>query len=417
MEYTGSGKQVIINDPVYGFITINSDLLFSLIEHPYFQRLRRIKQLALTHLVYPGALHTRFQHSLGAMHLMGEAIDSLRSKDTSISLAEAEAAQVAILLHDVGHGPFSHALEHSIVRDIGHEEISLLFMERMNKSFNGDLSLAINIFQRKYKKNYLTQLVSGQLDMDRLDYLKRDSFFCGVAEGIVNDDRIINMLSVANDNLVIDVKGIYSIEKFIIARRLMYWQVYLHKTVIAAESLLIRILKRAKELSRDGVTLFATPSFEIFLKKEITRQHFMDNPEILDLFSKIDDFDVMSSVKVWASHEDPILSELSKWFVDRHLYRIEMQNDPFDPGYVDYLRTETKKIYRLSPDEVDYFVFQDTTSNYAYDPFNANINVLLKTGEILDVAEASDQLNISALSTPVIKHFVGYPKKIKKVDN
>ena len=326
---TFSNKLKIFNDPIYGFVSLQYEIIFDLIDHPYFQRLRRIKQLGLTNLVYPGALHTRFHHAMGAMHLMGQAIDVIRSKGHAITEEEAKGVTIAILLHDIGHGPFSHALEHSIVSNVTHEDISELFMSRLNAEFNGQLSVAISIFQNKYKKKFLNQLVSSQLDMDRLDYLNRDSFFTGVSEGVVSSDRIIKMLNVVNDQLAIEAKGIYSIEKFIIARRLMYWQVYLHKTVLSAESLLVNILKRAKELAEKKVDLFCTPALHTFLYNKYSEKDFKTNPLLLDVFAKLDDNDIMTSIKVWTSHSDIVLSGLCKQLVDRKLFKVELQNQAF----------------------------------------------------------------------------------------
>jgi HD superfamily phosphohydrolase len=408
-------KRKMFNDPVYGFITIPSETAFRIIEHPYFQRLRRIKQLGLTHLVFPGGHHTRFQHSLGAMHLMTEAIESLREKGNYISKAEAEAAEIAILLHDTGHGPYSHALENSIVSGISHEEISLLFMQRLNIAFKGKLDLAIEIFRNTYYKEFLHSLVSGQLDVDRLDYLKRDSFFCGVAEGIVSNERIIKTLNIIGDHVGIDVKGLYSVEKFILARRLMYWQVYLHKTVLSAEALLIRILRRAKYLSRNGEHLLATPSFAFFLENEIGKDAFYDDPDILEHFSRIDDFDIFTAIKTWTGHRDFILSTLSTWLVNRELYRVEMQAEPFSTDYTGKLKESLLKSMPVRLDEIDYFVFQDITSNYSYDPFDNRINVLLKNGDLVDLAEASSLFNLTILTEPDVKYLVGYPKKITNV--
>ncbi|MBW6459867.1 MAG: HD domain-containing protein [Bacteroidales bacterium] len=410
-------KLKMFNDPVYGFITIPSDIAFRIIEHPYFQRLRRIKQLGLSHLVYPGALHTRFQHSLGAMHLMTEALDSLQTKGYDISKHEIEMAEVAALLHDVGHGPFSHALENSIVDGINHEGLSLLFMHRLNNIFGGDIETAIEIFKNNYPKKYLHHLVSGQLDVDRLDYLKRDSFFCGVAEGIVNNDRIIKTINVLNDNIGIDAKGMYSVEKFIIARRLMYWQVYLHKTVLSAEALLIRILRRAKFLAGNGEKLFGTPSLLFFLEHRINSESFLTDPTVLERFANIDDFDVFTSVKTWANHPDFILSTLSRWLVNRELYRVEMQPDPFENSYVENIRDSLYNIFPIRPEEADYFLFTDVTSNYSYDPFDNRISILLKNGEIMDLTEASGLFNLTIMTGPDTKYVLGYPKKIKYMKN
>ncbi len=403
-------KRKIFNDPVYGFISIPFDSIFDLIEHPYFQRLRRIKQTGLTHLVYPGALHTRFHHAMGTMHLMGLAIDTLRSKGVEITPHEAEAATIAILLHDIGHGPFSHALENSLVTGISHEEISALFMRRLNQEFDGKLSTAIEIFNNRYSKKFLHQLVASQLDMDRLDYLKRDSFFTGVSEGVISTDRIITMLCVANDELAVEEKGIYSIEKFIIARRLMYWQVYLHKTVLSAENLLVNILKRAKKLAEQNVALFCTPALHYFLYQSINRENFTQNPETLDTFALLDDFDVMASVKVWQNHPDKILSTLCKNMVNRNLYKIQIQKNPFDTQHLQSLIETYTEQYSITSDESAYFVFTGEITNNAYNPRHDKINILFKNGQITDIAQAADNLNISALSTPVKKYFLCYLK-------
>ena len=406
-------QRKIFNDPVYGFITIPDNIVFEIIEHPYFQRLRRIKQTALTHLVYPGALHTRFHHAIGAMYLMTQAINVLRMKGKEITDNEAEAATIAILLHDIGHGPYSHTLEKSIIFETSHEDLSEIFMDRLNEIFYGKLSLAIEIFNNTYKKKFLHQLISSQLDVDRLDYLKRDSYFTGVYEGIVSTDRIIKMLDVVDDELVVEVKGIYSIEKFIIARRLMFWQVYLHKTVLAAEYMLMKVLKRAKILSENGENLFATPVFKLFLKNNFTKNDFLNDKTLLDKFSQLDDYDVFTSLKVWCNHPDIILSELSKSLVYRRLFKIELQNEKFPDEYLHKIRIQTAKKFNIKDDEIEYFVFSDITSNYAYDPHGGKIKILYKDGKICDIAEASDQLNISVLSKPVTKYFICYPKTIK----
>jgi len=403
-------KAKVLNDPVYGFVDIPAGLMFDIIEHSYFQRLRRIKQLGMTHLVYPGALHTRFHHSIGGMHLMNQALLSLSLKGHKIGDDEAEAALAAILLHDIGHGPFSHALEHSIVSGINHEDISLMYMNKLNQEFDGKLDLAIEIFKNNHSKKYLNQLVSGQLDMDRIDYLNRDSFFCGVAEGVINDERILKMLNVVDDELVVDIKGIYSIEKFIIARRLMYWQVYLHKTVISAEYLLMQILKRAKFLSRKGIELFASPSFQFFLQNEIFKTDFLNDPKVLEYYSELDDIDIISAIKVWTKHDDIVLSKLCRHLINRNLLRIELQSEAFDKEYIETIKKEFAQRSKLDQQEIDYFVFDDTTSNYAYDPSSSNIKILHKNGKLLDVSQACDQLNISVLSTPVTKHFLCYPR-------
>ena len=404
-------KQKIINDPIYGFITIPSELVFDIIEHPYFQRLRRIKQLGLTAYVYPGALHTRFHHALGAMHLMITCIDTLRSKGTEITNEEAEGAIIAILLHDIGHGPFSHALESVIVKDVHHEEISLLFMSKLNDEFDGKLSLAIQIFQNKYHKNFLHQLVSSQLDMDRLDYLKRDSFFTGVSEGIINSDRIISMLRVSDDTLAVEAKGIYSIEKFIIARRLMYWQVYLHKTVLCAEHMLVKILKRAKFLLKNGIDLPATPPFAFFLKNEISSQLFFENPKISEVFSRLDDYDIFTSIKMWQWNDDKVLNLLCNQLIDRKLLHIEISNKPFEAEKKLTISQNVQTILNLNADEASYFVISDSVTNNAYKPGDDKINLLYRDGSMIDIADAADQLNISVLSNTVEKFFMCYPKE------
>ena len=405
-------KKKILNDPIYGFITVPYDIIFDLIEHPYFQRLRRIKQLGLTDLVYPGALHTRFHHAIGAMHLMGQAIEVIRSKGHEISEEEALGATIAILLHDIGHGPFSHALEHSIVDGISHEELSTLFMDDLNKEFDGQLDLALSIFRNTYHKKFLHQLVSSQLDMDRLDYLKRDSFYSGVSEGVISTERIIRMLNVVNDELAIEEKGIYSIEKFIIARRLMYWQVYLHKTVLAAENLLVKILQRAKELANDKVELFCTPALKEFLYQHHNLKSFQDNKSLLVTFSKLDDYDIFSSIKVWQEHDDPVLSILCKMMVNRKLFKIQLQRTKFSTKEIEQTIAKASKILPFDYKELSYFVFQDSIINNAYNPKMDKINILLKNGEVLDITEAGDNFNIRSLSQPVKKHFLCFPKQI-----
>lgn len=403
-------KRKIFNDPIYGFVSLPYEIIFDLIEHPFFQRLRRIKQLGLTNLVYPGALHTRFHHAMGAMHLMGQAIEEIRSKGHEITDDEAKAVTIAILLHDIGHGPFSHALEHSIVNNVNHEDISQLFMNRLNEEFKGELTLAIKIFQNKYHKKFLHQLVSSQLDMDRLDYLKRDSFFTGVSEGVISSDRIIKMLNVANDQLAVEAKGIYSIEKFLIARRLMYWQVYLHKTVLSAENLLVNILKRAKELAQKKADLFCTPALRIFLYKQYSKKDFKNDPKLLDSFAILDDYDIMTSIKVWTTHKDPVLSMLCRQLVNRRLLKVEMQNLPFKEAKIRQIKEDVKKRYKVNDKEVNYFVFAGTVANDAYRGDEIGINILFKDGSTSDVAKASDQLNIDVLTKTVKKHYLCYPK-------
>ena len=399
-------KLKIINDPVYGFINLPFEIIFDLIEHPWFQRLRRIQQLGFTNLVYPGAIHTRFHHALGAMHLMTQAINVLRSKGISISDTEAVGVTIAILLHDVGHGPFSHALEKSIVKNTDHEELSLLFMQQLNEQFDGKLSMAIEIFKNEYPKKFLHQLVSSQLDMDRLDYLTRDSFFTGVYEGVVGYNRIIKMLNVKDDELVVEAKGIYSIEKFLIARRLMYWQVYLHKTVLVAELMLIKVLERAKELVLCGSTIFTTNALAYFLKDE---QINTEQLQLLDQFSRLDDNDIYSCLKEWQSDEDSILSSLSERLINRNLLKIKLENEAFDSSELEMLKLKVKAKYKVTDANLHYLVFSNTTTNRAYNIKTNNINILFKNGDIKDVANASDHLNISKLSNEVVKHYLCYP--------
>ena len=402
-------KTKIVNDPIYGFITLPGELIFDLIEHPYFQRLRRITQLGLTYLVYPGAYHTRFHHALGAMHLMQRAVLILRQKGLEITAEEEEGVYVAILLHDIGHGPFSHALENTLIPHIGHEALSLKFMERLNQEFQGRLTTAISIFSDNYPKRFLHQLISSQLDMDRLDYLRRDSFYTGVTEGAVNSERLLTMLNVHNDQLVIDAKGIYSVEKFIVARRLMYWQVYLHKAVLSAEFMLVNILNRAKQLAQAGEPVFATTALKKFLLTEFDWNDFEAYPGLLDDFAKLDDNDVMASIKEWCLHPDRVLAELSQRLINRRLLKIKMR---------DQALTETEKAEiiakaanRLGFNEEDaaHFVIDGSIANHAYNPGSDRINLLYKDETVRDISEAADQLNIQALSHTVVKYFVCYP--------
>jgi len=405
-------KKKIINDPVYGFISIPTDLVYDLIEHRYFQRLRYIKQLGMTHLVYPGALHTRFHHALGAMHLMSLAIETLRYKGQQITQAEEEAVTVAILLHDIGHGPFSHALEQGIIEGVWHEDISVMLMNSLNKEFNGRLSMAIEIFNGTYHKNFLHQLVSSQLDMDRLDYLNRDSFFTGVSEGVISSDRIIKMLNVVNDHVVVEEKGIYSIEKFLIARRLMYWQVYLHKTVIAGEQLLCKILKRAKELALSKEELFCTPALNHFMVNTINNQMFITEGDNLETFAGLDDTDIMAAVKIWAGSKDFVLSKLCRDLVHRNLYHTDITNEMPDEAFVNELTQKAVKKYGISEYEASYFVFTDEVRNNAYKTDDGSILILMKNGTVKDITAASDNSNLEALKKTVKKYILCYYKKL-----
>lgn len=407
MKKKKPNKLKILNDPIYGFIQIQNPLIFDIIEHPYFQRLRRITQMGFSNLVYPGANHTRFHHALGCTYLMEKAIRVLRFKGVQISEQEEKALYLAILLHDIGHGAFSHALEHSIVSGISHEEISLKFMKNLNEEFQGKLGLAIEIFEGKYHRKFLCQLISSQLDIDRLDYLKRDSFYTGVTEGNISSDRLIVMMNVKNDELVIEQKGIYSVEKFLIARRLMYWQVYLHKTGIVAENMLVNVLKRAKELAENGEKLYGSAALKYFLYNQINQDNFTE--ETLKMFAKLDDYDILSAIKEWATHSDNVLSLLSKMIVDRKLLRIEVRKNSFDTVTIYQKKRKYSKKLNLSLDEINYFVFSQQIQNQAYQT-QKPIYILNKKGKLKDIAKASDQLNLLALTKPVIKHIICYPK-------
>jgi len=413
-----TNKRKIINDPVYGFISIPGDFVFDLIEHPWFQRLRNIKQLGLTSFVYPGATHSRFQHGLGALHLMNLAIATLRSKGVLISADEEEATLIAILLHDAGHGPFSHALESSIIDGITHEDLSLLLMKKLNEQYNGKLDLAIKIFRGTYSRKFLHELISGQIDMDRLDYLRRDSFFTGVIEGAVGSDRIIRMLNVVDDSLVIDEKGIYSLEKFLIARRLMYWQVYMHKTVLSSETLLVNILKRAKEIAGKGLDLYATPSLRFFLYNNIDHSDLIDDGKftpglIAANFTRLDDSDVLASAKYWTDHSDKVLSDLAGRLMRRDLFAIELQNDPFPLSRVQELTSLVKKMINSKPGLEEYYVFTNSISNLAYTPDAPVVKILLKSGRTADITAVSDMFDHRFLSERITKYFLCYPKECR----
>jgi HD superfamily phosphohydrolase len=413
-----TNKRKIINDPVYGFINIPGDFIFDVIEHPWFQRLRNIRQLGLTSFVYPGAVHSRFQHCMGALHLMDLALKTLKSKGVAISPEEEEAAQAAILLHDAGHGPFSHALETSIITGISHEDLSLLMMNMMNEYFKGRLTLAIEIFKGTYHRRFLHELIAGQMDMDRLDYLRRDSFFTGVIEGSVGSDRIIRMLNVVNDSLVIDEKGIYSLEKFLIARRLMYWQVYMHKTVLCSENLLVKTLRRAKELAGEGVDLYATPALRFFLYNKIgpddlLREGTFTPGLVASTFMRLDDSDILVSAKYWSDHSDKILSDLSARLMKRDLLAIEMQNEPFPKERVIRLKEATARMKGISMAQTDYFVFTNSISNLAYTPDEPEVSILLKSGKTADISTVSDMTDHRFLSERITKYFLCYPKECR----
>lgn len=409
-----TNKRKIVNDPIYGFITIPNSLIYDLIQHPYFQRLRRISQMGLSYLVYPGAHHTRFHHALGAMHMMQKAIEVLRFKEVEISKDEENALLIAILLHDIGHGPFSHAMEHSIV-EVQHEELSLLFMDQLNQEFDGQLSLAIKVFKGHYHRLFMLQLISSQLDMDRMDYLKRDSFYSGVAEGNINSDRLIQMMNVVDDVLVMEEKGIYSIEKFLTSRRLMYWQAYLHKTSLVAELILTKTLKRAKELLHKGIEIECSKPLHYFMKNKITSAEF--NDDLLQTFSRLDDSDIISALKNWQYHDDFILSSLSKMIINRDLLKVKLDSEKFSKEVLETYILKVSETFQISKVDAEYFVFRGTIKNKAYDKTAEPIRILKKDGTIEDVVEASDQLNLKALSKPVTKYYICYPKQLHEAQD
>jgi uncharacterized protein len=413
-----TNKRKIINDPVYGFISIPGELIFDIIEHPWFQRLRNIKQLGLTSFVYPGANHSRFQHAVGAFHLMEMAITTLRNKGIKISHEEEEATYLAILLHDIGHGPFSHALENSIIEGISHEDISLLLMKKLDEQFSGKLNLAIEIFLGRYKREFLHELISGQMDMDRLDYLRRDSFFTGVIEGSVGSERIIRMLNVADEHLVVDEKGIYSLENFLIARRLMYWQVYMHKTVLSSESLLVKLLKRAREIASSGTDLYTTPALKFFLKNKFEKPDLwregMFTPGIIAAnFVRLDDTDILASAKYWTDHSDKVLSDLASRLINRNLFAIELQNDPFPDEKLTRLGKLAGDLMKIIPEDLDYYVYAGTISNLAYTPDAPEVKILLKNGKIDVISSVSDMFDQRFISERVTKYFICYPKECR----
>ncbi|MCM1034396.1 MAG: HD domain-containing protein [Prevotella sp.] len=403
-------KRKIINDPVFGFITIPNDFLYDLLQHPYVQRLNRIRQLGMSYTVYPGAMHTRFLHSLGAFHLMQEAIACLRMKGISVSHEEGNAVMAAILLHDIGHGPFSHVLEHTLVQGISHEDISLLMMQHINNETEGLLNDAIHIFRDEFPRHFLHQMISSQLDMDRLDYLCRDSFFCGVNEGTVASERILKILNVADDKLVIEAKGIYSIEKFLVARRLMYWQVYLHKTSVAAEQMLINILLRAKQLTRQGCNLFSTPALQWFLQNDVTASDFRNNPDTLQQYALLDDSDLLSAIKAWSNTQDIILSTLCRAFTNRQLFKVEVMPNPIADNTLEAMQERYIHKFNITPEETQFFCGIHSVSTDTYSAKDDSIGILYKDGTIKDIADASDMLNIQVLTKRVEKHYMFYYK-------
>lgn len=407
---THINKLKIFNDPIYGFISIPNELIYDLIQHPYFQRLRRISQMGLSYLVYPGANHTRFHHALGCMHLMQKAIETLRYKGVAISSEEENALYIAILLHDIGHGPFSHAMERSIVEDVHHEAISLLFMNQLNDEFDGKLSLAIQVFKGDYHRKFMLQLISSQLDMDRMDYLKRDSFYTGVAEGNVNSERLIQMMNVVDGVLVIEEKGIYSVEKFLLSRRLMYWQAYLHKTSLVAELILMKVLKRAKELTLKGIHLPCSQPLLFFMQNKITLEDF--DAQNLDLFSQLDDFDIISALKAWQRQDDFILSTLSKMIINRDLLKIKLSGEKISSEEIQELKEKFAQDHNISQSEADYFIFKGKIKNQAYSKEAEPIRIFKKDKTIEDVVEVSDQLNLKSLSKLVTKYYICFPKQL-----
>ena len=413
-----TNKRKIINDPVYGFINIPGDFIYDLIEHPWFQRLRYIRQLGLTSFVYPGATHTRFQHCLGALHLMDNALRTLKGKGVSIKSEEEEAVLLAILLHDAGHGPFSHALESSIINGISHEDLSLLLIEKLNETYNGRLDLALEIFKGTYHRKFMHELIAGQIDMDRLDYLRRDSFFTGVIEGSVGSDRIIRMLNVIDDRLVIDEKGIYSLEKFLIARRLMYWQVYMHKTVLASENLLVKILQRAKELAGEGQELYATPALKFFLYNRIGPDDLLRDGDftpglIASAFTRLDDSDILVSAKYWTDSNDRVLADLSSRLMKRNLLAIELQNEPFPEERVEKLKTMTAEMTGIALELTGYYVYTSSISNMTYAPGAPEVKILLKSGKTAGISSVSDMFDHRFLSERITKYFLCYPKECR----
>jgi len=408
---TQLNKRKIFNDPVHGFITIPHELIFDIIEHPYFQRLRRIKQLGFSDYVYPGALHTRFHHALGAFHLMRKALNILKIKGVKITEQEELSASIAILLHDIGHGPFSHTLEHILIPKVSHESVSKIYMKELNKQFKGKLKMAIDIFEGTYPKQFLHQLVSSQLDVDRLDYLTRDSFFTGVNEGVIAYDRIIEMFNVKDDQLVIDEKGIYSIENFLIARRLMYWQVYLHKTVLCVEQMMIKAIERAKDLIREGVKVPASDALQYFLVNDVNVAAFSKSETVLKNYSMLDDNDIICGLKAWRTHEDKILSLLANAILDRKLFKVEMREKAFSHKEIEAITKEVSKKFKVSKKDAAFLVLTDSTTNHVYNPSENGILIWTRNGKLEDIAQVSDQLNLSVLTKPVVKYYLCFPKE------
>lgn len=404
------GDSKIINDPIFGFIKIPRGVLLNVVEHPLMQRLSRIKQLGLTSMVYPSAQHTRFQHSIGAFHLMSEAISSLTRKGIFIFDSEAEAVEAAILMHDIGHGPFSHVLEHTLISGVNHEEISLLMMEQINREMKGELNLALKIFKNEYPKKFLHQLISSQLDMDRLDYLRRDSFFTGVTEGNIGSARIIKMLDVHEDNLVVNAKGLYTIENYLMSRRLMYWQVYLHKTTVSSEKVLVNALSRAKRLAEEGKNIFATPCLKYFLYNNIDAQTFRNDENAQRYYSMLDDNDIWSSLKVWMESEDKILSVLASDIINRRIFKAEVSDEPFDEAYIEEIKDRLSKHLHISKEDTGYLVNTDTVRKDMYDINDDHINMLQKDGTVKDISESSDLLNTALLSKKICKYYLCYQR-------
>jgi hypothetical protein len=405
-------KKKIINDPLYGFVSIPTELIFDLIEHPYLQRLRHIRQLGLAEFVYPGAVHSRFQHALGAMYLMGKVLSSLQAKGVQINAEESEAAQIAILLHDIGHGPLSHVMEETLLPGIRHESISYLFLSELNKQFSGRLDLALKIFRNSYHRKFFNQLVSSQLDIDRLDYLQRDSFYSGVLEGTIGIDRIVAMLNVHNDRLVVDEKGIYSIENFLHARRLMYWQVYLHKTSVSAERVMVNLFRRARHLAQSGEELPGSGSLVLFLRQQFTLESFGAQPSVLQAFGSIDDHDVWGAVKLWQQHHDPILSVLGEMLIRRKLFYIQLSSSAMSKERIEHVRKKVSEVYKVLLKDASYLFTCGTVTNEAYVAEGEKINILMRDGRLLDIAQASDLPTIQAISKIVKKNYLGWPKNV-----